>query len=161
MRGRHVTPVASRLIKVLLAGAGAVAGTIVTSDSGVEAHWIMSWPRCFTVGRPAEENDGNICQPLTAFQHNQGLLLKLQFGANYGARLLSHWPRVCVCLRACVCVHGSDWIMCLPAKWGPVKDCLTCFIFGDGCQNHNHPWECRDTGFNGLSSFFITIFFIK
>lgn len=123
MRGRHVTPVASRLIKVLLAGAGAVAGTIVTSDSGVEAHWIMSWPRCFTVGRPAEENDGNICQPLTAFQHNQGLLLKLQFGANYGARLLSHWPRVCVCLRACVCACVFSWQRLNYVFAGQVRPC--------------------------------------
>lgn len=42
MRGRQVTPVASELIEVLLAGAGAVAGSIVTSDSGEEAHRIMS-----------------------------------------------------------------------------------------------------------------------
>lgn len=42
MRGGQVAPVASELIEVLLAGAGALAGTIVTGDSGVEAHWIMS-----------------------------------------------------------------------------------------------------------------------
>lgn len=105
IRGRQVIPVASALIEVLLAEAGAVAGTKVTSA----ADRVLTQVFC----RPAEENDGNICQMLTAFQHNQRLLLKLPFRGNYWTQPLSHWLQVCECVHVwvsacmceCVCIY--------------------------------------------------------
>ena len=72
MRERQVVSVASALTEVLLVVAEVVAGTVVTSDSRGEGSRIMSQPRCFTLGCPAEEYDRNRCQTLTGFRQDQG-----------------------------------------------------------------------------------------
>lgn len=111
IRGRQVIPVASALTAVLLEVAEVAAGAVVTSDSGGEGWWIMSWPRCSTSGCPAEENNRNRCQPLTAFSTGPRLLLKLQFRANYWTQPLSHFAQLLACgVRVCLFVDVCLWL---------------------------------------------------
>lgn len=108
IRGRQVIPVASALTAVLLEVAEVAAGAVVTSDSRGEGWWIMSWPRCSTSGCPAEENNPNRCQPLTAFSTGPRLLLKLQFRANYWILPLSHFAQLLAC-GVCLLVDVCLW----------------------------------------------------
>lgn len=142
MRERQVISVARALTAALLVVAEVVAGTIVTSDSRGEGCWIMSWPRCFTLGCPAEENDSNRCQPLTAFRQDQGFCWSC---SSESITELSHchtsfhcWPLVCVFLCVCqqVCVH--DLCGSQPANWVPLKETVLCVLsLGVEAKDHN------------------------